>query len=439
MILERIKSDGASVEYKVVFDTKDIEKRIEEGVAERKKTFKVAGYRIGHAPDSMVRKSVESKVTQDVLESLISEASSKVISDAELPSLAAGPVYRFVNGGYQKGKDVEVIFTLEAAPEFELLPIELKIKKIIPEITDDEVLAERERIINSAPSYEKAEAGHKIRPGDYVPYKAICYNNGVESKKRSSASGIVIREKGLDASGFSDGFIDKQEGESFEYVPPNSKNLKYRIIIESVNQPKQISPEEFAKLRGFESLQQLDDTVRNALQKNANALAFSVHKNQILESIGNMYKFDVPPRMHSHEIRNVIDEVRRYGEDEGKSDEELKKEYDDVAKTRVILGYVISKMSRAYGIYVSDEELQAAVYAEMQLDQRNASRILDYYRGNPQAVDYKKAEILEMKVIQYLLSKAETEDIKMSGEETKKYVDEFFKDEEEEGNEPASV
>jgi trigger factor len=433
MILERISSDGASVEYKVVFDTKEIEKRVDMAIAERRKTFKVSGYRIGHAPDHIVRSRFEGNVVQDVLQSLISEAGGKVVSESKMPALAVGPAYRLVDGGYKKGKDVEVIFTLEAAPEFELLPIELEVKKIIPEITDEEVVEERDRIIRLTPDFEKAENGHKIQPGDAVSYKAVCYNNGVESKRRSVTSSLIIQEDAADAAELNNGFIGKQVGDSFEFVPVNSRNVKYRIVIESVSLPKQLGPEEFAKKRGFKSLQELDNIVRVALWKDADAAAFSVHKNQILEEISKGYDFDVPERMYRHELRNVIGEVRRgsYEDTEGKSDEELEKEYAEVAKTRVVLGYVLSKMAHEFGIRVSDEELRAAVSVEIQKDPANAERILSYYRNNRQAIEYKKAEVLEAKIILHLLSKAKTEDLKMSGKETLKFVEEFFEDEDE--------
>jgi trigger factor len=427
MILEKIKSDNVSVEYRVVFDAGEIEDRIDGAVAERRKTFKVAGYRIGHAPSHVVRSNVESSVVPEVLDSLISEASSKVVADSKISVLAVGPAYRFVNGSYEEGKDIEVVFTLEPVPEFELQPVELEIKRIVPKITDEEVQEERERIMKENPIYGKPDDRHEVLPGDRVSYRASCYNNGVESKKRRVASSVVVPMQS--DSEFLSGFIGKKKGDVFEFVQKGEGNVKWRVAVESVYPAThEIAPEEFAKERGFEDLQSMEDGIRAVLQGQAESLAFTYHKNQILDTLGEHYDFDVPNRLFRHEVGSVVAEVRRGSpeEAEGKSDDELEQEYAGIAKKRVILGYVLNKIAHDAEIAVSDDEVRLAITLEIKQNPARAQDVVEHYRRNQGALAYKRAEILEAKVIIYLLSKAKTKDIEMSGKRTKEYVDEYF-------------
>jgi trigger factor len=230
MIFENVKSDGMLKEYKVVLGAAEIEDEIDRAVNERRKTFKVAGFRTGHVPYQVVRNSVEDSVTKDILDSLISKACDKVIKDSKVQDLVSSPTYRLENA-YEKGKDVEVFLMLEPAPSFELKPIDLEIERIIPKVSDEEVDEERERLMKVVLVHEKAKKEHQIQPKDEVSYKAICYNNGIESKKKSFENKIVIPEEIPEGSEFFQGFIGKKEGEEFEFTPATDKNLKYRFVV----------------------------------------------------------------------------------------------------------------------------------------------------------------------------------------------------------------
>ena len=111
-------------------------------------------------------------------------------------------------------------------------------------------------------------------------------------------------------------------------------------------------------------------------------------------------------------------------------DEEIKEELKDVVNKRCILGYVLNKISEKEKITVSEADINAALNAEISRNPRNAQNIIDYYTNNPGALDFKKAEILERKVIDFLLTKTTGEEVKKTKEELEKTLGELWKDDE---------
>ena len=60
----------------------------------------------------------------------------------------------------------------------------------------------------------------------------------------------------------------------------------------------------------------------------------------------------------------------------------------------------------------------------------HAQNIVDYYTKNQGALDFKKAEVLERKVIEFLLTKSTGDEVKKTKSEVEKLLDELLKDDE---------
>lgn len=430
MNFENIKSDGMSFEYKVTFLAKEIESNIEKEVEKRAKTFKMQGFRPGHVPLNIVRSNVENSVIKDVLENLISEACKSVIKDAKVQDLASKPTYKFEDR-YEKGKDLNLTMFIEVAPSFELHPYEMEITKVLPKVSEKEINDATETLMKTSPIYEKAEFGYQVKSKDEVSYRADCYNKGVESKKKSFSNNIIIPDVIPEDAEFLKNFVGKKVGESFDFIPATDKNLTYKITVKSIRKAlTDLSVEEFAKKRNFKDVKEMQDAIKEKLEADINNQAFIYHKNQILEKLEKEYKFDLPQGILDQEMNSVLKNVKQEAEaaakkegkkPEIKSDEELKKEYADIVRKRVLLGYVLNKIAKEEKITATEKEIQQAIIAEINSNPNMAQIIVDYYSKNPEAVAYKKAEIIEYKVISFLISKAKTNEV----EKTKKEIDEI--------------
>ncbi|MDR1289316.1 MAG: trigger factor [Holosporales bacterium] len=426
MIFENVVSDKLRHEVRVIFESQEIEDEITKCVEEKAKTFRMHGFRPGHVPLDIVRNSVGGSVVKDAFDALISRACDECVKRLAATEIATTPAYRFENN-YEPGKDVSIVIAVEIAPSFELKPFECEVTRVIPKVSDDDVKEARDGYLRLVPILEKAQKDHEIQHGDEVTYVAKCYNDGVESKKKSFQNKLLIPEEFGESADFFNNFLGKKAGESFDFVTSDQINLKYKFTIRSIRCPVTgLSTEEIADRKGVKDLADFESKIRQSLEYVIIDTAFLYHKSQILEYLSDQYDFDVPQSIFDYETKNLLAEIKadaaeeeeRTGQkQELESDEELAAEYADIIKKRVILGYVLNKVAKENNIVVSQADLQGAVMEEIRRSPYQAREITDFYMKNPNAVAYKKAEIIERKVIDFLMSQAKTTDVEKTIDE----------------------
>ncbi len=439
MNFENIKSDEMKFEYKVVFTADEIEKQISNAVAEKAKTFKMQGFRTGHVPLNIVRNNVENTVMKDVFDELISEACDKIIKELKAQDLASKPTYHF-DGQYEKGKDISLTMSIEVAPSFELKPYQIELTKIVPNVRKEDIDKSIKDFMYNLPVRENAEDGYAIQHRDEISYKAICYINGVENKKRSFSESLILPSEIPADAEFLLGFVGKKAKESFDFVPKTEKNTKYTFIIKNIKRILgELSQEDYAVKKGFENFATFEAFVKENIGNDIVSMAFLYHKNQILEALATQYKFSLPKSVLELEMKNIINNVKKdleesqkkgtaSEEDLKKTDAELEKEYSDVVSKRVLLGYVLNKIAKEEGITASEEELKNAIMREVNANPVLANHIVHYYQNSPSAVAYKRAEIIEAKVVNFLISKAKSTETPKTIDEVEAIVADLLED-----------
>src|SRR4029079_18001776 len=103
--------------------------------------------------------------------------------------------------------------------------------------------------------------------------------------------------------------------------------------------------------------------------------------------------------------KQVEAELQREGKtaaDEGKSEDDLKKEYHDIAERRVRLGLVLAKIGEQNGITVAPEEVQRAIAQRARQFPGQEQQVFEFYTRNPQASAEVRAPIYEDKVVDFI-------------------------------------
>lgn len=443
MNFANIKSLDMKHEYKITISPDDIESQIMKVVEERAKTFRLPGFRKGHVPLNIVRQNIENQILMDVINDIIQNASNEIIKSLGNVEIASKPVYK-IESPFEKGKDLIVSLNIETTPVFELKDFNIELKKAVPNITDEEIEKTKKDIMTNRPIFEKAEKEYSISNGDKVSYHAECFMNGVLSKKKSFDNVIIIPETIADDAEFLKGFIGKKITESFDFTPATDKSLSYKINIKSIQKViKGLSFEQYSEKAGFKTPADLENIIKSGLENDFNNAAFLYHKHQILEYLTSNYNFELPESVVESETKNVIHSIRREIEDEkrrgtakpedlNKTDEDLAKEYADVTKKRVLLGYILNRYAKENNITASEDDLKKVIISEAQRDPVNANRIIEFYTSNRDAVAYKRAEIIERKVIEFLISKAKSVEEKMTGEQIKEIVNKILEEDDDE-------
>ncbi|MDR0630790.1 MAG: trigger factor, partial [Holosporales bacterium] len=409
MKIEKIKSEGLSYEYSVIFSAAEIASEIDSRIKTRSRSFRMPGFRPGHVPYSIVRKKVGPDVIHQVMEKFVDRASENVIREANIKILAYRPTYK-VEQDYADGKDVKLVFYIEAAPEFEIKPYQFEISKIVPVVSDEDVEEDLQSRLKNFPFYELAEEGYEIKPQDVILYKATCYVNGRENKRHSFSQEAHLPAVIPEDNEFLQSFLGKKVSEEFDYTPPQQDSSTqtdiwtYKIHIEAIQKALiDLSIEEYAVKAGCEDKSDLRTKIKQDLETRIENEAYLYHKNQFIEAILEQYSFDVPQRMVDIEIRNIVMSVKKSQKpEELKSDEELYVEYTEIGKQRVLLGCVLDRIARIENITASDDEVRSVLYWKAMNSANPSEETYHRYCQDAGMVAYTRAEITERKVFDLL-------------------------------------
>jgi trigger factor len=147
-------------------------------------------------------------------------------------------------------------------------------------------------------------------------------------------------------------------------------------------------------------------------------------KRQLLDALADGHEFEVPPGLVDSEFNTIWTQIeadkaqgRLDPEDAGKSDEDLKKEYRDIAIRRVKLGLLLSEVGRLNNIQVANDELSRAILNEARRYPGQERKVIEYYQKSPQALIQLRAPLYEDKVVDFILELANVSDRKVSPEQ----------------------
>jgi trigger factor len=104
-------------------------------------------------------------------------------------------------------------------------------------------------------------------------------------------------------------------------------------------------------------------------------------------------------------------------DDKGKSDDELRERYREIAARRIRLGLLLSEIGRANNLTVSQDDLNRAMAEQAQRFPGQEAMVMKYYQENPQAMQELQAPIFEEKIIDYVLELAKVTERAVSTEE----------------------
>jgi trigger factor len=189
------------------------------------------------------------------------------------------------------------------------------------------------------------------------------------------------------------------------------KAAQFETKVKKVQSPKAGAPDDaWAAEVGFESLGSLKEALRQRIENEHAAQSRAKAKRALFDAFDSKHSFDLPPRMVEAEFNQIWRQVeadRASGNldaaDEGKSEEDLKKEYHSIAERRVRLGLLLAEIGRRHNLEISNEELSQAIAAQARNYPGQERQIFEAYQRNPGLVAQLRAPLYEEKVVDYVL------------------------------------
>ncbi|MBO3760083.1 trigger factor [Ciceribacter sp. L1K22] len=432
-------AEGLKRELKVVIPAKDMEQRMNERLAEVKDKVRINGFRPGKVPTSHVKKMYGKSIMAELVNEIVRDRPSAILSErgeksATQPEIAMTEDEAEANKILAAEADFEFTVSYEVIPPIELKPVDkIRVTREVVEIDEAEVTEQIEKIAENARTFETKKG--KAATGDRVTmdYLGKVDGEAFDGGKDEDAELVIGSNRFI--PGFEDQLVGLKAGDEkvitvtfpADYPAANlaGKEATFDITVKDVAAPAALElNDELATKLGIESLDKLKEIVRGQIESQFGNVTRQKVKRQILDQLDEMYKFDTPSKLVDAEFENIWRQINtdlaqsgKTFEDEDTTEEEARAEYRKLAERRVRLGLVLSEIGEKAGVEVTEEEMQRALYAQLQQFPGQQKEILDFFRNTPGAAASLRAPIFEEKVIDKLLTEVTVTDKTVSKDE----------------------
>lgn len=422
MQITETQADGLKREFKVVVAAGDIERKVDDRLAEIGRQVRLPGFRPGKVHMQVLKKRYGPSVMGEVLERAIGDSSNQALQERGLrPALQ--PKIEILS--FKEGADLEYKMAIELLPDIDPVGFDqIVLERLRPEIPDEEIGKALERI--AQPHRKSDLVDRPAKTGDAV---VIDFVGSVDGKEFPGGAGKDHTLE-LGSSRFIEGFEDQLVGakagehrevkvafpEAYGNEELAGKEAVFAVDVKEVRelQPAQVD-DELAKAVGMESLEELRKAVREQLERDYAAVARQKLKRALLDELAARHDFPVPPGMVDVEFDTIWKQVEQEREqakgiapeDADKSEDELKAEYRGIAERRVRLGLLLSEVGRRNNISVTQDEVNRALAEEARRHPGYERQVIEFYRKNPEALANLRAPIFEDKVVDFIVEMAE--------------------------------
>lgn len=424
-------------EFRIVIDASDLDTRLTGRLEEMKSQIHLKGFRPGKAPVSFLKKTFGKKVMNEIVEQAVTETSQKAVTDHALkPALPPQVDYVTPLDDVVDGRgNLEFTVRVDLMPDFEVTDLTgLQVEKLVSSVTDKDVEDSLANIAEQARTYSPRTEGEAAQDKDAVTLDFVGRVDGEEFAGGKAEDFTLVLGSGQLIPGFEQQLIGATAGEervvnvTFPKDYPDQKladkPAEFLVRVKEVKSPDTLSiDDELARKLGVPSLGALKDRIRDQLKLDYNRASRLHLKRRLLDALDARHEFPLPETMVSREFdliwRQVQEELKREGhtpEDEGKSEDELKAEYQRIAERRVRLGLVLARVGEQNGIAVSQEEIQRAVAARARQYQGQEQEAYNFLTSNPQAQAEIRAPIFEEKVVDFIAELANVTERKVDRE-----------------------
>ena len=431
--------EGLSRSYGVTVLAAELGAALDVRIAEILPTLKLKGFRPGKVPQAHVRRLYGKALMSEVVEKTLNETSQQVLTDNQL-RVASRPEMKPVSdmdavlaGGVDLAYDIEV----EVIPDFEPVDVAtLSLERLVYHSSDAELETALAEVVTQNRTYEvREDAAAPAQDGDQVVIDFIGKIDDVPFVGGAATDAELVIGSGQFIPGFEEQLIGAKSGdelsvnvsfpEDYQVEELKGKAAVFAVAVKEVRAPKVAEADDaLAERLGLADLEALKTALRENLDRQFVSASRFKLKRALLDVLDTAHDIPLPPRMVAAEFDGIWSQVEKdrtdgetSAEDAGKSEDELRAEYRQIAERRVRLGLVLAEIGRRENVQVSEAELGDAMRAEAMRYGAQAQEIFDLLRRNPDIQAQMRAPLYEEKVVDFIVERATVTEREVSKED----------------------
>lgn len=395
--------------------------------AKTAKYFNIPGFRKGKAPMALVEKTYGSEIFyEDTFNEIVPEIFEKEIEENKL-EVVSKPEIDIV----QIGKGKELIFTavVQTKPEVKLGKYKgIEIEKVEYKIMAKDVNKELEQMAEKNARLISVETG-AVKEKDIAVIDFEGFVDGVAFEGGKAENHELEIGSKTFIPGFEDQIIGMKVDEERdinvkfpeEYFSKElaGKDATFKVKLHEIKRkelPK--IDDEFAKdVSEFDTLKELKDSVKEKLKAESETKAKYETEENAIKAVCDATDIEIPSGMIDTEIDNMLKDIetrlsyqglnmKQYLQMVGKTEEDMRKDYEEQAKTSVKSRLVLDAIVKAEKLEASIDEISEKI-KEMA---ENYGRKVEDLENNEHLVNYIKENLANEKAIKFIVDNAKTID-----------------------------
>jgi len=429
MQITETSSEGLKREFKIVVAAGDIEQRLQDRLVEIGKTVKLPGFRPGKVPTAVLKQRYGQSVMGEVLEETVNQTSGEALRSRNLrPALQP----KITIESFEPGQDLSYGLALEVLPDVIAPDITLiELERLTPEIADEELNEALERLAERYRKSETVTDGSAAANGDVVVMDFVGSIDGAEFPGGKGENHELELGSGRFIPGFEEQLVGAKTGDHVQvkvdfpadYAAAHlaGKEAVFECDVKEVKRKlPPVIDDSLADEVGMENLDALRTAIREQMSADYGRVARQKMKRDLLDKLSLENVFDVPPSMVEIEFESIwsqfeaekkrAEDAGTYEPEEGKTDDDYKTEYRDIAVRRVRLGLLLAEIGKSNNIQVTQDEVNRAIMAQARQYPGQEKAVVDYYKAHPEAVNVLHAPLYEDKVVDFIFGMAKVTD-----------------------------
>ena len=433
MQVTETSTDGLKREFKIVVNASDVEGRMTARLEQLRNTSSLPGFRPGKVPLALLRKRYGDSVMGEILEETVNVSSQAAMVERELrPALQ--PDIKIEK--FEEGKDLVYTMTMEVMPTIETADFsKISVEKFIAEPEDAQTEEAMQRLAEAQKTFDSAPKDHVVVVGDVLKINFVGSVDGVEFAGGKGEDVSLEIGSGSFIPGFEEQLVGAKVGghlavnvtfpEEYSSSELAGKAAVFEVDVTEVDVSTVAKiDDQLGERLGLGDLKGVREAVQTQLQRDFAEISKRRVKREVLDALAEMHDFEVPSGLVGAEFTQIweqVEEAKKRGDEEpadaGKSEDELKGQYREIAGRRVRLGMLLAEVGKKNNIETTAEEVEKAMAEHASRFPGQEREVISFYRGNPQATEQLKGPILEDKVVDFILEVAKVTEKKISAKE----------------------
>jgi trigger factor len=416
--------ENKKVKLEIHVDPETFEKGMEKSYHKNRKGISVPGFRKGKVPRKIIERYYgEAVFYEDAINEIFPDAYDEAVKETGIE-----PVDRPDVDIVQIGSGQDLILTAEVTvkPEVELGQYKgIEVENAEYTVSDHEVDHQLEHILEDNARWITVE-DRSVQNGDRITLDYAGSIDGTPFQGGTAEGYSLDIGSGHFIPGFEEQLVGMMPGEEKDITVTfpedyhaedlKGKDAVFHVKVHEIKEKE--LPElddEFAKdVSEFSTLDEYKADLKQKIQKNADADARNIMENQLIQKAVDNSKVEIPDVMVESEIDNMIRDmdyrlqmnglnIQKYLELTNTSPEDFRAQYKDDAYNRVKTQLVLEAITKAEGVTVNEEDLEAEYAKLAEQYKRDVEELKKSFAANK---EYLENRILVQKTIDQLMAEA---------------------------------